>query len=56
MSIMGGCFPPEMGNMGISGKSMIGVRLLMRKPSLLFKKIIPAMLAFGYSRAKYYGW
>ncbi|MEE2811620.1 MAG: NAD(P)/FAD-dependent oxidoreductase [Candidatus Thermoplasmatota archaeon] len=56
MSTMGRCFPKEMNNMGISGKTMIGLRLAIRRPSLYFKKIIPAMLAFGYSRAKYYGW
>ncbi len=56
MSAMGGCFPEEMSEMGISGKAMVGVRLLFRRPSLYFKRIIPAMLAFGYSRAKHYGW
>ncbi|MAK40833.1 MAG: hypothetical protein CL993_03795 [Euryarchaeota archaeon] len=56
MSIMAKCFPNEMSDMGISGKIMVGIRLIVRKPSLFFKKIIPAMLAFGYSRAKYYGW
>jgi hypothetical protein len=56
MSVMGNCFPEEMSSMGISGKAMVGIRLLVRRPSLYFKKIIPAMLAFGYSRAKYYGW
>ncbi len=56
MSIMGRCFPEEMSNMGISGKAMVGIRLAFRKPSLYFKKIVPAMLAFGYSRSKYYGW
>ena len=56
MSIMAKCFPDEMSDMGISGKAIDGFRLIIRKPSLFFKKIIPAMLAFGYSRAKYYGW
>ena len=56
MSLMGRCFPDEMGSMGISGKAMVGVRLLMKRPGLYFKSIVPAMLAFGYSRAKYYGW
>ncbi|MEC7704805.1 MAG: NAD(P)/FAD-dependent oxidoreductase [Candidatus Thermoplasmatota archaeon] len=56
MSLMGRCFPEEMSNMGPHGKIMVGLRLLFRKPSLYFRRIIPAMLAFGYSRAKYYGW
>ncbi|MBA45326.1 MAG: hypothetical protein CMB31_01905 [Euryarchaeota archaeon] len=56
MSVMGRCFPDEMSDMGISGKAMVAIRLLVRRPSLYFRRIIPAMLAFGYSRAKYYGW
>ena len=53
---MATCFPDEMSGMGVTGKAMVGLRLLLRKPTLYFKRIIPAMLAFGYSRAKYYGW
>ena len=56
MSVMARCFPDEMGDMGVSGKAMVGLRLLVRRPGLYFKKIVPAMLAFGYSRARYYGW
>jgi Dehydrogenases (flavoproteins) len=56
MSVMATCFPDEMSGMGITGKAMVGIRLLFRKPALYFKRIVPAMLAFGYSRAKYYGW
>ena len=56
MSVMGRCFPDEMSDMGISGKAMVAFRLLIRRPSLSFRRIIPAMLAFGYSRAKHYGW
>ena len=56
MSLMGRCFPTEMSNMGISGKAMVGIRLLFRKPGLYLRGIVPAMLAFGYSRARYYGW
>lgn len=56
MSLMARCFPDEMSNMGVSGKAMVGLRLLVRRPGLYFKRIVPAMLAFGYSRAKYYGW
>ena len=56
MSVMATCFPNEMSDMGASGKAMVGFRLLLRRPGLYFKRIVPAMLAFGYSRAKYYGW
>ena len=56
MSLMGRCFPQEMSAMGPHGKAMVGLRLMVRKPSLYFRRIVPAMLAFGYSRAKYYGW
>ena len=56
MSLMAQCFPDEMSNMGISGKLAVCMKILVRRPSLYVKKIIPAMLSFGYSRAKYYGW
>jgi digeranylgeranylglycerophospholipid reductase len=56
MSLMAQCFPDEMSNMGISGKLAVCMRILVRRPSLYVRKIIPAMLSFGYSRAKYYGW
>ncbi len=56
MSVMATCFPDEMSDMGVSGKAMVGIRLLLRRPGLYFRRIVPAMLAFGYSRAKYYGW
>ena len=56
MSVMARCFPDEMADMGISGKALVGLRLLVRRPGLYFKRIVPAMLAFGYSRARYYGW
>ena len=56
MSLMAGCFPNEMSNMGFTGKTMVAARLLFRRPGIYFKRIVPAMLALGYSRAKYYGW
>jgi digeranylgeranylglycerophospholipid reductase len=56
LSVMGRCFPEEMNEMGVSGKAKVVFRLLVRRPSLYFKRVIPAMLAFGYSRAKHYGW
>tara|TARA_B100000674_G_scaffold20838_2_gene14744 strand:+ start:3122 stop:4351 length:1230 start_codon:yes stop_codon:yes gene_type:complete len=56
MSAMARCFPDEMSDMGLSGKAIVGVRLLFKRPGLYAKNIVRAMLAFGYSRAKYYGW
>jgi digeranylgeranylglycerophospholipid reductase len=56
MSLMARCFPNEMSNMGPHGKIVVCFKIFIRKPSLYTKKIIPAMLSFGYSRAKYYGW
>ena len=56
MSVMAKCFPDEMSDMGLSGKAFVGLKLLFRSPGLYAKNIIRAMLAFGYSRAKYYGW
>ncbi len=56
LSVMGRCFPEEMNEMGVSGKAKVIFRLMVRRPSLYFKRVVPAMLAFGYSRAKHYGW
>jgi digeranylgeranylglycerophospholipid reductase len=56
MSLMGRCLPDEMSDMGASGKAMVVLRILLRRPGLYLKRIVPAMLAFGYSRAKHYGW
>ncbi len=56
LSLMARCFPEEMSDMGFSGKALIGLRLLFRRPTLFLRRIVPAMLAFGYSRAKHYGW
>ena len=56
MSLMARCFPDEMSDMGPHGKLAVCLRILFRRPSLYTKRIIPAMLSFGYSRAKFYGW
>ena len=56
MSLMARCFPDEMSNMGPHGKLAVCFKILFLRPSLYARKIIPAMLSFGYSRAKYYGW
>jgi len=56
MSLMARCFPDEMSNMGPHGKLAVCLKILILRPRLYAKKIIPAMLSFGYSRAKYYGW
>ncbi len=56
MSLMARCFPDEMSNMGPHGKLAVCFKILIRRPKLYARKIIPAMLSFGYSRAKYYGW
>ncbi len=56
LSLMARCFPDEMSNMGPHGKIAVCLRILFRRPSLYLKRIIPAMLSFGYSRAKFYGW
>ena len=56
ISLMGRCLPEEMSYMGVQGKARVGLRLLRRRPSLLRRRVIPAMMAFGYSRAKHCGW
>ena len=56
MSIMAKCLPDELGNMSPLQKLGIGVKILIRKPVLLTKKVISVLLSFGYSRAKHFGW
>jgi len=54
--VMAKCLPDELGNMGPLQKLGIGFKILFRKPTLLFKRIISVLLSFGYSRAKHFGW
>ena len=56
MSIMARCLPDELSNMSSFQKLGIGLKILVRKPILLTKKIISVLLSFGYSRAKHFGW
>jgi digeranylgeranylglycerophospholipid reductase len=56
LSLMARCFPDEMSDMGPHGKLAVCLRILLQRPSLYARRIIPAMLSFGYSRAKFYGW
>ena len=56
MSVMARCLPEELGNMSPLDKCVIGLRILVRKPILFTKRVIPVLLSFGYSRAKFFGW
>ena len=56
MSIMARCLPNELGNMSPLQKLGMGIKILVRKPVLLTKKVISVLLSFGYSRAKHFGW
>ena len=56
MSTMARCLPDELGNMSPFQKLGIGLKILVRKPALLTKKVISVLLSFGYSRAKHFGW
>lgn len=56
MSTMARCLPEELGNMSPLDKLFIGLKILVRKPILLTKRVIPVLLSFGYSRAKFFGW
>jgi flavin-dependent dehydrogenase len=56
MSFMAKCLPEELSNMSPLQKLGIGVKILVRRPALLTKKIISVLRSFGYSRAKYFGW
>ena len=56
LSIMAACMPDEMNGMSIFTKIGVGIKILIKKPSLMKKKVISVLLSFGYSRAKFYGW
>ena len=56
MSTMARCLPDELGNMSPFQKLGIGLKILVRKPALLTKRVISVLLSFGYSRAKHFGW
>ena len=56
LAIMASCMPDEMNGMSIFTKIGVGLKILVKKPSLMRKKVISVLLSFGYSRAKFYGW
>ena len=56
LAIMASCMPDEMNGMSTITKLGVGVKILIKKPKLIRKKVISVLLSFGYSRAKYYGW
>tara|TARA_B100000287_G_scaffold84986_1_gene77601 strand:+ start:574 stop:1806 length:1233 start_codon:yes stop_codon:yes gene_type:complete len=56
LAIMASCMPNEMNGMSIFTKIGVGLKILIKRPSLMRKKVISVLLSFGYSRAKYYGW
>ena len=56
MSFMATCLPEELANMSPLQKLGIGLKILVRRPALLTKKVISVLRSFGYSRAKYFGW
>ena len=56
MTAMAKCLPEELGNMSALQKLGIGLRILVKRPSLIRKGVISTLKSFGYSRAKYFGW
>lgn len=48
--------PKELSTMNVLDKAAFGAKALIGHRQLLSKGLIPAMLAFGYSRAYHYGW
>ena len=56
MSAMARLLPNELGNMSPIDKAFIGLKILVRRPLLLTKRVISVLLSFGYSRAKFFGW
>ena len=56
MSFMASCLPEELSNMSPIQKLGIGLKILVKRPVLLTKKVISVLRSFGYSRAKFFGW
>lgn len=56
LSLMARLLPMELGNMSALQKLFIGLKILIRKPTLYTKRIVSVLLSFGYSRAKHFGW
>ena len=56
MSFMASCLPEELSNMSPLQKLGIGLKILVKRPVLLTKKVISVLRSFGYSRAKFFGW
>jgi len=49
-------FPRSFDNFGLAQKMLFGLKVLAGRPSFLGKGFVPAMQAFEYSQAKFYGW
>ncbi len=56
MSFMASCLPEELSNMSPFQKLLFGLKILVKRPVLLTKKVISILRSFGYSRAKFFGW
>ncbi len=53
---MGRFMPSELSNIPVSEKAKFGLKVLAKHPGWLTRGILPALQAFGYSRAECYGW
>ncbi len=56
LEFVGSIMPPELAHVSTGQRMKFGFKVLTRKPGLFTKGLNDAMKAFGYSRAKYYGW
>lgn len=56
LAAVGSALPAEMATMGPASKVAVGLRLLGSRPDLLARGAVPALQAFGLSRAKHHGW
>ncbi len=56
LNLIAGFLPEDVSNVSVQEKVLRFAKLIIKKPGFLFKGIIPATKAFGYSQAKYYGW
>ncbi len=56
LNFIGHTFPRDFDSFGAVEKILFGLKVLSRKPGLLGRGFLPAMKAFEYSQAKFYGW
>ncbi len=56
INTIAGALPEDLSSMDVLDKASVGFKLMMSNGALVAKGAVSALMAFGYSRAKHYGW